>query len=274
MAKKSHVFITQGLKKPIKKRVIRSYVLSNVLVLAGFRLYFYAEEKGWVDLTLDRTVDPLVHGIVRFASSIKKELMMIWDDPYYFKPVKLKPQESEMVQQIMSNREFEQRLGEHLKHPNSQRWFINNLEIDMKTTFKKDHPLRLFLNKYIEVEKNYTKMYFFLGIFIGVFSCVFFLSISVTFKTRKRDFNLVSSNLLDTKFIHTKLDLEIKSSILYFFFFYFLTQYVVFDSCLQEGKALNSSNLLDIFNLNPSPKRKGDLDAFIGFNEASFHEII
>ena len=43
---------------------------------------------------------------------------------------------------------------------------------------------------------------------------------------------------------------------------------------LVENKELSSSNFLDFFNLNPSPKRKGDLDCFLGFDATSYHEVI
>jgi hypothetical protein len=37
---------------------------------------------------------------------------------------------------------------------------------------------------------------------------------------------------------------------------------------------LVDTNLVNGFNLNPCPKRKEDLDAFIGFDVSSYHDVI
>ena len=107
--------------------------------------------------------------------------------------------------------------------------FIKNLN--------QEESIEVVLKNSIEIEKNYNKIFLFLGVFIGAFSFCLCLSISVTFQTR-----YVQAKLIDTTLV--------------------------------ESNVVSSYNFLDFFNLNPSLKRKGDLDPFIGFDETSYHDLI
>lgn len=107
--------------------------------------------------------------------------------------------------------------------------FIKNLN--------QDQSIDVVLKNTIEIEKNYNKIFIFLGVFIGAFSFCLCLSISVTFQTR---------------YVQTKL----------------------IDTTLVESNVVSSYYFLDFFNLNPSLKRKGDLDPFIGFDKTSYHALI
>jgi hypothetical protein len=86
-------------------------------------------------------------------------------------------------------------------------------------------------------KEELSTFYIFLGGFLGLFFSLFLFSISITLISRELDSNLVFTNSLDTK-------------------------------------ELNLWNFVDGFNLNPSKKRKGDLDPFLGFDVTSYHDVI
>ena len=163
-------------------------------------------------------------------------------------------------------RKFENLLKDRLEDFEAQGWILARIEKSMKPG-SKNHPLNTLINKFLEAEKGF---YLLLGVFSGVFSCVFILSICITFQSRQRDNNLVDTNN----------GFEIQSSPLYYLFLHLLAEYyyyvVLSDVFLvdRDRNTLKASTFLDGFNLNPCSKRKTDVDAFIGFEIGSYHELI